>query len=101
MLTNEIDPRPTGQAHYYYSDGELLSPPVGPPLDQFPPINMVDVERQPLSPSLSDPFSLVDIVNIGRQPDSSIEVIEHISDASTKHDTKINNIGWPLPPCGT
>ena len=76
----------------------VVSPPFVPPLDRSPLINVVDVGRQPLDPSLSDPFPLINIVDIGRQPDRSIEAIKHISDASTKHGTTINNVVWLLPP---
>ena len=57
---------------------------------------MVDVRRQTFDPSLSDPFPLINIVDVRRQPDGSIEAIEHMFDASIKHDTAINNVGWPL-----
>ena len=43
ILTNEIAPRPVGRVDSS-SDGELSFPStLAPPLDQFPPINVVDV----------------------------------------------------------
>ena len=74
------------------------SPPPVSSLDRFTPISVFDVGKQTLDPSLSDPFPLIDIVDVGRQLDRSIEAIEHMFDASTKHDTTINSVGWPLPP---